>query len=139
MAYQLDFKLRQEYDSRLDGITIEAGLSLGERKAVVQAKIDPGGQFCLFQREIADRLAIDVESGYFIRIGTLTGSLPAYGHTVMLSTLGIEFESFVYFAADYGLPRNLLGREGWLQKMRLAIVDYDATLYLSPYDDANGG
>jgi hypothetical protein len=65
---------------------------------------------------------------------TLAGSLTAYGHSVTLYTLGLEFDSVVYFAAGPGLPRNLLGREGWLQKVRLAVVDYDAALYLSPYD-----
>lgn len=134
MAYQLEFELRQEYDSRAEGITIEANLSLGALKAVVQAKLDPGAELCLFQREIAERLGLAVETGHRIRIGTLAGTLTAYGHTVTLTTLGLEFESQVYFAADYGLQRNLLGRAGWLQKVRLAIVDYDSTLYLSPYE-----
>lgn len=135
MAYQLDFALRQEYDSRSEGITIEAGLSLGALKAVIQAKLDPGAELCLFQRELGERLGLVVETGYRLRIGTLAGTLTAYGHTVTLTTLGLEFESLVYFAADYGLQRNLLGRSGWLQKVRLAIVDYEATLYLSPYEN----
>jgi hypothetical protein len=63
------------------------------------------------------------------------GSLIAFGHSVTLHTLGLEFDSVVYFAADYGLERNLLGREGWLQKVRLAIIDYDSTIYLSPYNE----
>ena len=68
---------------------------------------------------------------------TLAGSLTAYGHTVSLTTLGLEFDSMVYFAADYGLLRNLLGSEGWLRKVRLAVVDYDAAIYLGPYANAN--
>ncbi len=135
MAYQLEFKLRHEYDSRVEGITIKAELRLAERLVVAEAKVDPGAQLCLFQRELAEQLEIDVESGYRIRLSTLTGGLTAYGHTVKLATLGLEFDSLVYFAADYGLPRNLLGREGWLQKVRLAVIDYDSTLYLSPYDN----
>lgn len=109
MAHQLVFNLRHEYDSREEGITIEAALSLGNRRAVTHAKVDPGAQVCLFQREIADELEIDVESGHRITLGTLAGSLIAYGHTVKLSTLGLEFDSHVYFAEHYGLPRNLLG------------------------------
>lgn len=62
------------------------------------------------------------------------GVLLAFGHSVTLSTFDWEFDSLVYFARDYNLPRNLLGREGWLQKVRLAVVDYDAELYLSPYN-----
>jgi hypothetical protein len=41
----------------------------------------------------------------------------------------------VYFAANYGLRRNLLGREGWLSKVRLAIVDYDSEVFLSRYEE----
>jgi hypothetical protein len=81
-------------------------------------------------------LGIEVESGYRKELSTLTsGGLIAYGHSVSLQILGLEFDSYVYFAAEYGLPRNILGREGWLRKMRLAIVDYDAEIFLSPYDE----
>ena len=134
MAYTLEFDIRQEYDSRLDGITIETILSVGDRQATAQAKIDPGSAFCLFQREIGERLGLMVEDGDPVTIGTLAGTLKAFGHTVTLSTLGLEFESVVYFAADYGLPRNLLGRQGWLPKVWLAVIDYDSTIYLRKHD-----
>jgi hypothetical protein len=32
------------------------------------------------------------------------------------------------------LRRNLLGRQGWLRKLRIAVIDYDNLLYLSVYD-----
>jgi hypothetical protein len=135
MPYQLSFAIRETYDTRLDGITIEARLGLGANSVICQAKIDTGGQVCLFMREIADTLGIDVETGHRRVFNTLAGSLMAYGHTVSLTTLGLEFDSLVYFATDYGLPRNLLGSEGWLQKVSFAVVDYDGTLYLSPYQE----
>jgi hypothetical protein len=47
----------------------------------------------------------------------------------------MEFDSVIYFSAMPNLRRNLLGREGWLQKVRLAIVDYDSTIYLSPFQN----
>jgi hypothetical protein len=31
------------------------------------------------------------------------------------------------------LPRNLLGRQGWLRNLKLAVIDYDNLLYLSSY------
>jgi hypothetical protein len=64
----------------------------------------------------------------------LGGAVVAFGHFVSLHTLGLEFDSVVYFAEEYNLPRNLLGRDGWLRKLRLAVVDYDAEIYLGPYD-----
>lgn len=135
MAHQLTFALRETYDTRLEGITIEARLVSAEHSVICQAKIDTGGQVCLFMREIAETLSIDVDTGHRRAFNTLGGSLIAYGHNVRLQTLGLEFDSLIYFAADYGLPRNLLGREGWLQKVRLAIIDYDSALYLSPYQN----
>ena len=134
MAYQLEFNTYYQYNSLAGGITIEVVLRLGERVAASQAKVDTGAQVCLFQREIADELGIKVENGHHLIVKTLAGSLIAYGHTLTLHSLGSEFDSLIYFASDYGLPRNLLGREGWLQKVRLAVVDYDAVLYLSPYE-----
>lgn len=135
MPHQLTFATRETYDTRLEGITIEARLGLGANSIICQAKIDTGGQACLFMREIAETLGVDIETGHRRVFNTLAGSLTAYGHTVSISTLGLEFDSMVYFATDYGLLRNLLGSEGWLQKVRLAVVDYDATLYLSPYQE----
>lgn len=135
MSHQLTFDIRYKYDSIASGITVEVLLRLGQSIAVTQGKVDPGAQICLFQRELADELGINVTSGHCFEVTTLAGSLTAYGHTVTLQTLGLEFDSVVYFAADYGLSRNLLGREGWLQKIRLGIVDYETTLYLSPYQE----
>ncbi len=133
MPHQLSFATRATYDTRLEGITIEANLISGAQSVICQAKIDTGGQACLFMREMADALGLDLEAGHRRVFSTLAGSLLAYGHEVTLQTLGLEFDSLVYFAADYGLPRNLLGREGWLQKVQLAVVDYKAELFLSLY------
>ncbi len=135
MPFSITFDIQQVYSSIEEGITIPTVLILGNIIASFQAKIDPGAQVCLFQREIGEQLGIDIESGDRIRLGSLTGgSLIAFGHSVTLHTLGLEFDSVVYFAADYGLERNLLGRVGWLQKVRLAIIDYDSTVYLGAYD-----
>jgi 8-oxo-dGTP pyrophosphatase MutT (NUDIX family) len=135
MSHQLTFDIRYKYDSIASGITVEVLLRLGQNIAVTHGKVDPGAQICLFQRELAEELGINVESGHRFEVRTLTGSLTVYGHTVTMQTLGLEFDSVVYFAADYGLPRSLLGREGWLQKVRMAVVDYETTLYLSPYQE----
>jgi len=55
------------------------------------------------------------------------GSVPAYGHPVVLEFLGVAFESFVYFAKHTGLQRNLLGRVGFLRKLRFGLIEYEAT------------
>ncbi len=52
-----------------------------------------------------------------------------------LSSLGYDFESVVFFAVEEGLPRNVLGLQGWLEKFRFGIVHYDRSIYLGLYDD----
>ena len=89
MPHQLTFAIRETYDTRLEGITIEACLALGAQSVICQAKIDTGGQACLFMREIADTLGIDIETGHRRVFNKLAGSLAGYGHTVTLSTLGV--------------------------------------------------
>lgn len=134
MATQLSFDIRHEYSASDSGITIETILRRGEREFLAEAKIDTGAQYCLFEREIGEYLQIDIESGIQKTMATLTGKFTAFGHEIMLQTLGITFHTFVYFAADRQVHRNLLGRQGWLQLVKLAIVDYDNEIYLSPYD-----
>lgn len=67
-------------------------------------------------------------------LSSLGGPLEAFGHEVTLQTGTLVFHSLVYFAKYPGLPRNILGRQGWLRNLRLAIIDYDNLLYLSAYD-----
>ncbi len=63
-----------------------------------------------------------------------TGGVETFGHVVLIDTLGIKFESTVYFFTNPGIRKNLLGRVGWLDRIRLGLVDYDQMLYLAPYD-----
>jgi hypothetical protein len=134
MNYSLNFDLLFEYSTLKDGITIPVGLRLNGLSVNCEAKVDTGAQVCLFERELGESLGLNIESGHRRPLETLTGSFTAYGHTVTLHTVGLNFDSMVYFAATDHLPRNLLGREGWMQKICLAIVDYDSALYLGHYD-----
>ena len=43
-------------------------------------------------------------------------------------------EATVYFFADAAIRKNVLGRRGWLDRVRLAILDYEQVLYFSPYE-----
>jgi hypothetical protein len=135
MTFELSFDKRHGYRSLKSGITIETKLRSGENEIITDAKIDTGSQICLFGRDVGEALGLNIESGWRMPVSTLTGSLVTFGHAVTLETLGLVFESFVYFADSYDVRRNILGREGWLQLVRLAVVDYDAELYLSPYQE----
>jgi hypothetical protein len=40
-----------------------------------------------------------------------------------------------FFFADSEVEKNVLGRRGWLDRVRIGIVDHDQLLYLANYDD----
>jgi len=136
MSFQLHFGIRHKYPSLATGITLDATLSRGPKRIECQAKVDTGAQCCLFEREIGEHLDLNIESGLRMEMGTLAGSLVAFGHEITLVTLGLTFETVGYFAESYDMQRNILGWQGWLQLVRLAIIDYDEELYLSPYSQA---
>jgi hypothetical protein len=71
-----------------------------------------------------------------MRISTVTGGFVAYAHQVALGVLGIEVEATVYFAENPAMPRDVLGQTGWLDRMRVGLVDHDRHIYRSHYDDA---
>ena len=134
MSIQLSFTEELQYDEDPAGITIFVSLGYAEKTARVEAKVDPGAGVCLFTHEVGRRLGIPIEQGTPITLNTLSGNLEAFGHEVTLQTCDMVFQSLIYFAKYPNLPRNLLGRQGWLRKLKLAIVDYDNRLYLSAYD-----
>ena len=111
-------------------------LRCADRETDFFARVDTGASFSIFQRLHAQTVGIVVESGVPTRISTVTGGFLTYAHRVALGVLGIEVEAAVYFAEDPAMPRDVLGRTGWLDRMRLALVDHDRQLYLSHYDDS---
>lgn len=135
MLYQLAFSTLQEYDPAQSGIEVEVVLSTAETSQRIAAKLDTGATFCIFQREYGEALGLDIESGRPEWMGTATGTFLTYGHPVTLSALGLEFNVMVYFAAQYDFSRNVLGRYGWLQQVRIGLVDYEGKLYISAYDE----
>ena len=92
------------------------------------AYIDTGATFCVFKRELASALNIDVESGTPLRFSTVTGGFDAD------KTFGYSFGVMVYFAAFEAFTRNVLGRRGWLDQVQLGLIEYESTLYLNRYD-----
>jgi hypothetical protein len=97
------------------------------------AKLDTGAAHCIFERNYAEMLGVDVDAGRLQRFRTVAGAFAAYQHEVTIQTLGVEFSAVVFFAQDSTFNRNFLGRSGWLDRLRIAIVDYDRLLFVSPY------
>ena len=135
MSETLSFSQVYQYDTSVEGITVKARLSSGDKFCDVVAKVDTGASYCIFERDYSEVLGLDLESGHFQRFGSAMGSFAAYGHEITLAVLGMETHSMVYFAAHEGFGRNVLGQFGWLNRVRLGLVDSDAKLYLSRNED----
>jgi hypothetical protein len=133
--YQLSFRSRVQYEDQEPGVTMRVVLHAGDEDFECMARIDTGAAACLFQREVGESLGLDIEAGLPERFSTLTGPLLAFGHEVTMQVAGLTYQTTVYFAEFYGLPRNLLGKLGWLQQIRFGLVDYDEMIYLSDYND----
>ncbi|MGD9562493.1 MAG: hypothetical protein AB7F88_09780 [Pyrinomonadaceae bacterium] len=133
MSEPLDFDLVYDYSLYVIGITVPVTMFLGGQVAEFDAKIDTGSTYCVFQRLHAELLGLDVEAGVRIELSTPTGSFRAYGHEVSLDVLGIETVSTVYFGESEMFDRNILGRIGWLDRVKLGLIDAEAKLFLSQY------
>lgn len=89
----------------------------------------------MFQRLYADLLGLDVERGVPQIIRTATGSFAAHGHEITLTVGQLEWQAIVYFAEDENFPVNVVGRRGFLDRLRAGLVDYEQFLYVSSYDE----
>src|SRR5438552_1965913 len=136
MPHLLAFRADYAYKTTSLGITVPVRLQRGEASIEIEAKIDTGAGCCIFARIHGEGLGLQIESGIRQEISTATGTFTTYGHRVTLFVLGIECEATAWFAADYSFNRDVLGREGWLDRVRLGLVDYEGKLYLSDYNDA---
>ncbi|MGH9801538.1 MAG: hypothetical protein ACRD82_14330 [Blastocatellia bacterium] len=133
MVFELSFSKSHVY-SEVDGpIFLPVTLNVAGESTTVQAVVDSGGAVCLFGLEVAITLGLDVESGIPKRLNSLGGPIDSFGHEVTLETVGLSFQSVVYFAKYPGLARNILGRQGWLRNLKLGLVDYENTMYLGEY------
>ena len=133
MPVSLEFDDTHQYTEATDGINVPITLCYREPSVDLLAKLDTGAAHCIFERKYAEILGLEVESGRLQRFRTVAGSFAAYQHEITIQTLGIEFSAVVFFAQDSTFNRNFLGRSGWLDRLRIAIVDYDRLLFVSPY------
>jgi len=135
MGYQLNFACLSYYDPGKPGIMIPVTLNLINGTAMLEAKLDTGATDCVFARRHGELLGLDIESGERLRINTVTGTFTAYRHEVTMTVLVYSFDVRVCFAEDNQFNRNVLGRHGFLDRVRIGIVDYEGKLYLSRHDE----
>lgn len=133
MLQIIEFDKTYSYNLYDVGITVSVNLFHAQKEVEFDAKIDTGATFCIFQRLHGELLDLPIESGILVEIGTATGSFRAFGHEVEIEVLGIKFVSTVYFAESEYFDRNVLGRIGWLNKVKIGLIDEEGKLFLSKY------
>ena len=132
--YPISYELRHEYPSEKEGVFLPVLLEVGSERVLIDASVDTGASYCLFARSVAESLGIEVESGHSQRFSTANGVIEAFGHSVHLMVLGIEVDAVVFFFANSAIQKNLLGRRGWLDRVRFGIEEYERMVYLSRYE-----
>jgi len=134
MPYQLNFEKLVSFDNNQDGIWIDVEIKYSDSNVKINAKIDTGATYSIFERHFGEELGLEVESGMRQRFGTATGSFYAYGFRVTLIVADIELDSMVFFAEDESFSKNVLGRITWLENLIFGLVDQAGKIYLSKYE-----
>jgi len=133
-GWQLAFSEQHSY-GRESKITVPVVLYTDLAMRVqIRAKLDTGSDFCVFQPHHAGALGLELERGVKQRIRTAVGSFVAYGHEVTMTVLNLEWQTTVYFAEPEDFPVSVVGRLGFLDHIRLGLVDYDQVMYLADYN-----
>jgi hypothetical protein len=131
----LEFDKLLFYNAGESGITIQTTLRFSDKNVSFPAKIDTGSSFCIFERKFGEELGLEIEKGLFQRVGTATGTFVVYGFRFILQIEDFQFDSLVYFAENESFRRNVLGRRGWLELVKIGLIDYEGKLFLSRYLD----
>ncbi len=133
MSYQLDFTHRHTYTSKR-GIALPITL-LSDLTTFVDfsANLDTGSTYCIFEKKYADWLKLDLHTGTPLKVSTATGYFRAYGHEITLSFFDLEWQATVYFAEEESFSINVLGRTGFLDRLKIGLIDYEDLIYMALY------
>jgi hypothetical protein len=131
----IEFSTIHEYNTLKTGITLPVSLGYNSLTIDFEAKLDTGSTHCIFERRFGENLGLEIENGMLEKFGTATSGFFAYGHEVKILVLDIETYATVYFAKEESFNRNVLGRQGWLDRVKLGLIDYEGKLFLSAYGE----
>jgi hypothetical protein len=132
VEYNLTFAKQLIYDNEQDSISIATKIKYVDQKISFTAKLDTGASLCIFKRDLADELGIEVENTEIAqRVRNANGDIfKVFGHFVTIEIADFEFECLVYFAEKF-LAANVFGKRGFLDKFKIAIDDNEGKLFLS--------
>lgn len=131
--HHLGFNEAYCYASSEDVISIPILLRSGGFTVPVRACVDTGSSYCVFEADLAQALNFELTSGIHSKFRTANSSFDAYGHEVEIVAFGVTTHSVVYFFADPHIRKNVLGRNGWLDRVRLGLVHHENLIYLDAH------
>ena len=134
-VHTLEFDRLYEYKTNETGITVPVLLLFGERETNVFAKLDTGASHSIFARMHGENLGLDIESGDLLNVTTVNSGLRAFGHELKIQACGLSVFSKVYFFEDQYIRKSFLGRQGWLDRVKLGLIDYEGKLLLNAYGE----
>lgn len=136
MSHTLTFSMLLNIAQDETGLSIPVSLIAGNQELELSAYLDTGATYCVFPRWVGTSLGIDVDAGAEMVLNTGGGPLITNLHylTLHIGSLYIEAAPICFTKFD-SFPRCLLGRGGWLHKVRLGLVTYEDQLYLGLFDE----
>ena len=129
--HRISYQFSYQFPSGPEGIFLPVSLQFGQETIVIEAAVDTGASYCLFARSVGESLGINVESGFPQIFASAGGRVEAFGHSIQLTVLGIELDAMVFFFANGNIQKNLLGRRGWLDRVKFGLDEYQQFVYLS--------
>jgi hypothetical protein len=63
MPYQLNFEKSVSFDINQDGICLDVEIKYADSNAKINAKIDTGATYSIFERRFGVELGLEIESG----------------------------------------------------------------------------
>lgn len=131
----LTFEKEIKYSEYRKGIGLNIILIADDRNPISAiAKLDTGSEFCLFQRKYAELLELEIEKGIENPMRTINSSFNTYGHEIKLLFSDFEFSTTVYFP-EFEIPRSVLGRTGFLDLLKIGLIEYEQLFYFSLYNE----
>ena len=76
-------------------------LRLNDEEIELEAKIDTGAEYCVFERSYAESVGLQVEEGKRVVFSTATGRFVAFGHWITIDACGFDVETFAYFLSGH--------------------------------------
>jgi hypothetical protein len=134
-VHTLTFDELYNYDTRKIGITFPVLLISGEFETDVEAKLDTGASHSIFARIHGENLGLEIESGEPLPVSTVRESFLTFGHELTVRFLDIELNTKIYFAEDEFMRKSVLGRQGFLDRVKLGLIDYEGKLLLNAYGE----